>query len=241
MPQFFDQLQEVGDVTYSGVGVSRDGGEHQYLNCQPARRQDQANSVRSNENFRYGLLFSSSSFTFSGQTECSNPGCGPSSSLLSLPFNRTSSQHWHMATRTMRPCCPCHAKPRRNLCGGRRISPSGMASHSDRNQARWSSSQMPPSQAGEQYAEGHAREVLGQLRSRPCISIAWNSWHSEDIHEGCLRDLSAPPVGQCHSRGIYQQPGGHSVESTDGTSERNLVMGPEQRHFPESPTYPRGV
>ena len=64
---------------------------------------------------------------------------------------------------------------------------------------------------------------------------------SEDIHEGCLRVLGAPPVGQCHNRGIYQQPGGHCVESTDGTSERNLVVGPEQRHFPESPTYPRGV
>ena len=48
---------------------------------------DKIRQIRSegNQNFQYDLPFSSSSFTFSGQTECSNPGCGPSSSLLSLP------------------------------------------------------------------------------------------------------------------------------------------------------------
>ena len=62
---------------------------------------------------------------------------------------------------------------------------------------------------------------------------------SKDIHEGCCRDLSASPAGQCHSRGLYQQPGGHSVGSTNRTGERTVVVGSEQRHFPESPTYPR--
>ena len=85
MPRVLNQLREVGDVTISEVKVSGDGGEHQHLNHQPTHRQGQADSVRSIQNFQYGLSFSSPSFTFLGQTECSNIGCGPSSSLLSLP------------------------------------------------------------------------------------------------------------------------------------------------------------
>ena len=44
MPRFLDQLREVSDITYSGIGVSRDGGEHQHLNCQSAHRQNQTKS-----------------------------------------------------------------------------------------------------------------------------------------------------------------------------------------------------
>ena len=244
MPRFFDQLREVGDVTYSGVGVSRDGGEHQYLNCQPARRQDQANSVRSNQNFQYGFPFSSSSFTFSGQTECSNPGCGPSSSLLSLPSTGPP-----VSTGTWQPGLRDPAVPVMPSQGGTCV----VAGES--LQVEWQATQtetrpdghpvrcLPVRLGSSMQRDTHRRCLVssGADHAYQLPGTPGSNTGSEDVHEGCLRDLSAPPVGQCYSRGVYQQPGGHSVESTDGTSERNLVVGPEQRHFPESPTYPRGV
>ena len=244
MPRFFDQLREVGDVTYSGVGVSRDGGEHQYLNCQPARRQDQANSVRSNQNFQYGLPFSSSSFTFSGQTECSNPGCGPSSSLLSLPSTGPP-----VSTGTWQPGLRDPAVPVMPSQGGTCV----VAGES--LQVEWQATQtetrpdghpvrcLPVRLGSSMQRDTHGRCLVssGADHAYQLPGTPGSNTGSEDVHEGCLRVLSAPPVGQCHNCGIYQQPGGHCVESTDGTSERNLIVGPEKRHFPESPTYPRGV
>ena len=64
---------------------------------------------------------------------------------------------------------------------------------------------------------------------------------SEDIPEGCLRNISAPSTGQCYSSGLHQQYGGHRVEPADNTGQGIVDMGFGQGHWPASSTHSRGV
>ena len=46
----------------------------------------------------------------------------------------------------------------------------------------------------------------------------------EDIHEECPPVLNPLAVGQCHSSGLHQQHGGHSVEPADRAGEGVMIM-----------------
>jgi len=68
-----------------------------------------------------------------------------------------------------------------------------------------------------------------------------NNASSENLPEGCLRSISAPTAGQCHSSSLHQQHGWHSVKPADRSGEGTMDVGTQQGYHPDSPTHPRIV
>ena len=63
----------------------------------------------------------------------------------------------------------------------------------------------------------------------------------EIISKGSAASGSSATVGQLHSCGIHQQPGGNHFPSTHSSGENTVVVGPGEGHHTHSPTHPRCV
>ena len=63
----------------------------------------------------------------------------------------------------------------------------------------------------------------------------------EIISKGSAASGSPATVGQLHSCGIHQQPGGNHLPSTQSSGENTVVVGPGEGHHNHSPTHPRCV
>ena len=110
-----------------------------------------------------------------------------------------------------------------------------MTISSDASQMGWGATCVETRTGGAWSVQEQAMHINSQelrISSHTC---------SEDLPEACFGDFGTLSTGQCHSSGIHQQHGRHSVVSADRTGEGVMDVGSRQGHCPVSPTHSRRV
>ena len=85
MSGIYHQYQEVGSDPHTGNRIPGHDGEFQYLTGQSPSRQKETDLFRGHPDIQYDLAVSSPTVSLSGETQCSNPSCSSSSTLLLQP------------------------------------------------------------------------------------------------------------------------------------------------------------